>query len=99
MKVTKIVNDDNITLQVSERVDTTTAPQLQYEIDKVTDETNKLVLDFKELIYVSSAGLRVLLSAHKTMLKKEGSLVITNVSEDILEIFEVTGFSDILTIE
>ncbi|MBR1562958.1 MAG: STAS domain-containing protein [Ruminococcus sp.] len=99
MKVTKIVNDDNITLQVAERVDTTTAPQLQYEIDKVTDETNKLVLDFKELIYVSSAGLRVLLSAHKTMLKKEGSLVITNVSEDILEIFEVTGFSDILTIE
>jgi anti-sigma B factor antagonist len=99
MKVTKIVNDDNITLQVAERVDTTTAPQLQYEIDKVTDETNKLVLDFKDLIYVSSAGLRVLLSAHKTMLKKEGSLVITNVSEDILEIFEVTGFSDILTIE
>lgn len=99
MKVTKIVNDDNITLQVAERVDTTTAPQLQYEIDKVTDETNKLVLDFKELIYISSAGLRVLLSAHKTMLKKEGSLVITNVSEDILEIFEVTGFSDILTIE
>ena len=99
MKVTKIVNDDNITLQVAERVDTTTAPQLQYEIDKVTDETNKLVLDFKELIYISSAGLRVLLSAHKTMLKKGGSLVITNVSEDILEIFEVTGFSDILTIE
>lgn len=99
MKVTKIVNDDNITLQVAERVDTTTAPQLQYEIDKVTDETNKLVLDFKDLIYVSSAGLRVLLSAHKTMLKKGGSLVITNVSEDILEIFEVTGFSDILTIE
>ncbi len=99
MNVIKIVNSDNITLQVEERVDTSTAPQLQYEIDKVIEETDKLVLDFKELIYISSAGLRVLLSAHKSMDKKAGTLVITNVSEDILEIFEVTGFSDILNIE
>ena len=99
MTIKEAKNGENIELNIDGRLDTTTAPQLQYEIDKVTDETNKLVLDFKDLIYVSSAGLRVLLSAHKTMLKKGGSLVITNVSEDILEIFEVTGFSDILTIE
>ena len=99
MTVTKIINDDNITLQVAERVDTATAPQLQYEIEKVTDDTNKLVLDLKKLIYISSAGLRVLLSAHKIMAKKEGTLILTNVSEDIFEIFEVTGFSDILNIE
>lgn len=83
---------------LSGRLDTITAPQLEEEIKAGIDGVEELVFDFTELEYVSSAGLRVLLSAQKTMNEK-GSMVVRNVSEDIQEIFDVTGFSDILTIE
>ena len=83
---------------LSGRLDTITAPQLEEEIKADIDGVTDLVFDFTELEYVSSAGLRVLLSAQKTMNEK-GSMVVRNVSEDIQEIFDVTGFSDILTIE
>ena len=80
------------------RLDTITAPQLEEEVKASIGDITELVFDFNGLAYVSSAGLRVLLSAQKTMNEK-GSMVVRNVSEDIQEIFDVTGFSDILTIE
>lgn len=80
------------------RLDTITAPQLEEEVKASIDGVTELVFDFCGLAYVSSAGLRVLLSAQKTMNEK-GSMVVRNVSDEIQEIFDVTGFSDILTIE
>ena len=79
------------------RLDTITAPALDKTIQEDIADTKKLVLDFKELEYISSAGLRVLLSAQKKM-QKIGSMKLTNVCEDVMEIFNMTGFSDILTI-
>lgn len=79
------------------RLDTITAPALDKTIQEDIGDTKKLVLDFKELEYISSAGLRVLLSAQKKM-QKIGSMKLTNVCEDVMEIFNMTGFSDILTI-
>ena len=80
------------------RLDTTTAPQLENELKAELDRTDKLVLDFEKLEYISSAGLRVLLSAQKVMGKK-GGMTIRRVNDVIMEIFEVTGFIDILNIE
>ena len=80
------------------RLDTITAPQLEEEVKASIDDITELVFDFTDLTYVSSAGLRVLLSAQKTMNEK-GSMVVRNVSDEIQEIFDVTGFTDILTIE
>ena len=80
------------------RLDTITAPQLEEEVKASIESINELVFDFGGLAYVSSAGLRVLLSAQKTMNEK-GTMVVRNVSDEIQEIFDVTGFSDILTIE
>ena len=80
------------------RLDTITAPQLEGVVKASIESINELVFDFGGLAYVSSAGLRVLLSAQKTMNEK-GTMVVRNVSDEIQEIFDVTGFSDILTIE
>jgi anti-sigma B factor antagonist len=80
------------------RLDTITAPQLEEEVKASIGDITELVFDFNGLAYVSSAGLRVLLSAQKTINEK-GSMVVKNVSDEIQEIFDVTGFSDILTIE
>lgn len=83
---------------VSGRLDTTTAPQLENEIGEAADKANKLVLDLAGLEYISSAGLRVLLKLQKKMTPKDG-LVVKNVNEVVQEVFEITGFADILTIE
>ena len=80
------------------RLDTVTAPDLEQALKETLPEVNELTLDFEKLEYISSAGLRVLLSAQKVMTAK-GGLKITHVNETIIEIFDVTGFSDILTIE
>lgn len=80
------------------RLDTITAPELEGVIREIVPSVTELVLDFEKLDYISSAGLRVLLSTHKNMTGK-GGLKIVNVSRPIMEIFEVTGFSEILTIE
>ena len=80
------------------RLDTITAPLLEEEVKASIDDITDLVFDFSGLAYVSSAGLRVLLTAQKTMNAK-GSMTVKNVSDEIREIFDVTGFSDILTIE
>ena len=98
MNINKETQNGTLTVSISGRVDTTTAPALEQELKGSFDERNALILDFTEVEYISSAGLRVLLSAQKVMSKKDG-MKLLHVSEDIMEIFEVTGFSDILTIE
>ena len=98
MTIEKNVNGTELNIKVIGRLDTTTAPQLETEVKLNIVGVKKLVLDFAELAYLSSAGLRVLLAAHKTM-SKQGEMVIKNVNETINEIFDVTGFIDILTIE
>lgn len=95
-----IKNLDNTTLKLSlqGRLDTTTAPQLEETLQASLDGITELVLDFADLKYISSAGLRIILGAQKIM-SKQGSMKICHVSPDIMEVFEITGFSDILTIE
>ena len=98
MTIEKNLNGTELTVAITGRLDTTTAPQLEAEFKQSITGVEKLVLDFAELEYLSSAGLRVLLSAQKVM-NKQGEMIIKNVNETINEIFEVTGFIDILTIE
>ena len=98
MIIDKQLNGSELTLSLTGRLDTTTAPELEAVIkENITGVTN-LVMDFSGLEYLSSAGLRVILSAQKTM-NKQGEMVIRNVNETINEVFEITGFIDILTIE
>lgn len=100
MKIEKRKNGNEITLMLEGRLDTTTAPQLETEINAELESAEMMILDFEKLEYLSSAGLRVLLSAHKSFMKKgSGKLIICHVNEIINEVFEVTGFLDILNIE
>ncbi len=89
---------ETLTLEIKGRIDTKSAPQLEEIIGSSLDGVRLLVMDFEGVEYVSSAGLRVLLIAQKTM-NRQGDMKVRNVNPDIMEIFEVTGFSDILTIE
>ena len=98
MTIEKTLNGTELTINLIGRLDTTAAPQLEAELKQNISGVEKLVLNFAALEYLSSAGLRVLLAAQKVM-KKQGEMIIRNVNETIAEIFEVTGFSDILTIE
>ena len=98
MTIEKVQNGTSLTITVGGRLDTTTAPELEAEMKKSLDGAESLVLDFSKLEYISSAGLRVLLSAHKSMSGK-GGMKIIHANEIVLEVFDVTGFSDILTIE
>ena len=98
MTINKTLNGSNLLVELGGRLDTTTAPELESVIQGGLNDVKELVFDFKNLEYISSAGLRVLLSAQKIM-KKNGSMKIINVNEMINEIFEVTGFIDILTVE
>ncbi|MBR0168003.1 MAG: STAS domain-containing protein [Synergistaceae bacterium] len=98
MTIGKESSGDKLTLALSGRLDTTTAPQLEAELNSSLDGVKELVFDMKDLEYISSAGLRVLLKAQKTM-NKQGSMTIRNTSSEIMEIFEVTGFDEILSIE
>ena len=91
-------NAEKTTVKLAGRLDTTTAPALDKTIDEDITGTKNLVLDVKELEYISSAGLRVLLGAQKKM-QKIGSMKVTNVCEEVMEVFEMTGFADILVIE
>ena len=91
-------NADEVVIELVGRLDTNTAPALDKTIGEDIQDSENLVLDLKGLEYISSAGLRVLLAAQKKMLKN-GSLKITNVCAEIMDVFEMTGFSDILTIE
>ena len=91
-------NSEETTVEIVGRIDTTTAPALDKTINEDMKDVTNLVLDMKGLEYISSAGLRVLLGAQKR-LQKTGSMKLTNVCEEVMEIFEMTGFCDILTIE
>lgn len=100
MNIEKKINGDEITILPVGRLDSNTAPQLEAQVNESINDAGKLILDFEGLEYLSSAGLRVLLAAHKTFLKKgSGELIIRHVNETIHEVFEVTGFLDILNIE
>ena len=98
LNITKNLDQDVLTVELEGRLDTTSAPQLEETLKESLPEVKELVLDFAKLEYISSAGLRVLLAAQKTM-SKQGAMKLINVNEIIMEIFEITGFSDILTIE
>ena len=98
MTIEKITNGTELTVKLAGRLDTTTAPELEVALKDSYACVEKLVLDFAELEYLSSAGLRVLLGAQKTM-NKQGEMVVKNVNDTIDEIFEITGFADVLTIE
>lgn len=98
MTTEKRLDGTELTIKVSGRLDTTTSPQLEAELKQSIGGITKLVFDLSELEYLSSAGLRVLLSAHKTM-DKQGEMIVKNVNDAVNEIFEITGFIDILTIE
>ena len=98
MTITKRADGSNLSVFLDGRLDTTTAPQLEEELKASLPGVTNLVIDMEHLAYISSAGLRVLLAAQKIMYK-QGEMVVRNANEDILEVFDVTGFADVLTIE
>lgn len=98
MTIEKKINNESATLIVSGRLDTQTAPELENELDSVLSGLKELTFDFANLEYVSSAGLRVILKAQKAM-NAQGSMKLTGVNDSIMEVFDITGFLDILTIE
>lgn len=98
MNIIENKNGTTLNVAVEGRLDTTTAPELESKLNSSLDGVTELVIDFEKLDYISSAGLRVLLSAQKVM-NKQGKMVIRHVSDTVMEIFDVTGFADILTVE
>ena len=98
MTINKTQQGTQLTFALTGRLDTNTAPQLEAELKRSIDGVTDLTFDFAELEYISSAGLRILLAAQKTM-NRQGSMTIRNVNETVSEVFDITGFSEILTIE
>ena len=98
MTITEERNNNLVTLKIEGRLDTTTAPTLEKTIDEILEDITELILDMNQLTYVSSAGLRVLLSTQKQM-NKIGTMKLIGVCEEVMEVFEMTGFVDILNIE
>lgn len=99
MTISKKMDGDKMVMALEDRLDTTTAPKLENEFKVCLYEVKELVLDLEKLEYLSSAGLRVLLTAQKQMEKQGGEMVVKNANETIMEVFEVTGFVDIITIK
>lgn len=98
MEILKARDGETLKVNLVGRLDTTTSPELESNLMDDLEDVTELVLDFEKLDYVSSAGLRVLLVLQKKM-NKQGSMVIKNASESIIEVFDITGFIDILTVE
>ena len=98
LNIEKTIDASELTITLAGRLDTTTAPELEKQLNAALDGITALIFDMAALEYISSAGLRVLLSAQKIM-NRQGKMKVLHVNETILEIFEVTGFTDILTIE
>jgi len=98
MNINKTAEGSRLTLAIEGRLDTTTAPDLELLLNNSLEGVTELVFDFEHLEYLSSAGLRVLLSAQKRM-NKQGSMKLLHVNETVKEVFEITGFADFLTIE
>lgn len=99
MEINKTYNGNNMIINLSGRLDTTTAPDLESLVNSEFKQKDKVTMDFKDLVYVSSAGLRVILLAQKIMTAAGAGLIIRNVNDTVMEVFEMTGFADILTIE
>lgn len=97
MEIKKEINGKTLTVSASGRLDTSTAPELEKQLGDLAG-IDDLILDFDNLEYISSAGLRVILKAQKIM-NKQGSMKLVNVNDCVMEIFDITGFSDILNIE
>lgn len=98
MTISKALNETTLTLAIEGRLDTTTSPIFEKELEGSLEGVAALIIDMEKLEYISSAGLRVLLAAQKAMNAK-GTMTVKNVSEAVNEVFAITGFSDILTIE
>ncbi|MBO4360835.1 MAG: STAS domain-containing protein [Eubacteriaceae bacterium] len=98
MTINKTKDGEKLTIALEGRLDTTTSPQLEADLRSSVDGVTELVFDLEKLDYISSAGLRVLLSAQKVM-NRQGDMIIRNVKPEIMDIFDVTGFVDILNIE
>ncbi len=98
MTIHQTVEDSRLTIAPEGRLDTTTAPELEKTLEEAISDVTELVFDFEKLDYISSAGLRVLLTAQKQM-SQQGGMKLIHVNETIMDVFEITGFSDILTIE
>ena len=98
MKIDVEKNGNETIIKVSGRVDATTAPELDNKVNECIDGVSKLIFDFKDMEYISSAGLRVILSAQKKM-NTQGEMVVRNASEDVMDVFEITGFLDFLKFE
>lgn len=98
MTIDKQFNGDTLIIKVTEKLDTITAPELDASLKEDIDSINNLVLDFSELEYISSAGLRILLATQKEMILK-GSMVVKNAQEPVMDVFRVTGFDKVLTFE
>ena len=98
LNITTDITEQTVRCALEGRLDTVTAPEFETKLKEALEGATELVLDMEKLDYISSAGLRVLLAAQKVM-ERQGSMKVTNVNETIMEIFEVTGFSDILCIE
>ena len=98
MTINKDLQGEILNVSVEGRLDTSTAPNLEAELKSSLDGVASLILDFNKLEYISSAGLRVVLAAQKTM-SKQGEMKLVGVNDEVMEVFEITGFVDILTIE
>ena len=99
MDIVKKNENGAVQFEITGRLDTSTAPDLEDKLTQVIPNASGLILDFKGLDYISSAGLRVLLGAKKQMNAKSGKMIIRNVNETVMDVFNVTGFSEIMTIE
>lgn len=98
MEILKTLRNNELTIEMTGRLETVTAPKLEETLKSSLQGVSTLIMDMKNLEYISSAGLRVLFSAQKTM-NKQGEMIIRNVNEDVMEVFEITGSVDVLTIE
>lgn len=99
MTINKEIDENKMTLFLEGRLDTSTAPLLENEIKNLLEDITLLTFNFEKLDYISSAGLRILLSCYKTLKKQGGEIIVKNPNENVTEVFEVTGFCDFLTIE
>lgn len=99
MDIIKNINNEEINFKLVGRLDTTTAPELDVAVNEVMPNAMKIIFDFAELEYLSSAGLRVILSTQKAIAAKSGEFIIKHVNDTIMDVFDMTGFTSILTIE
>ena len=99
LNISKTIRDDDAVFALEGRLDTTTAQDLEHALQKAMPRVSKLTLDFENLDYISSAGLRVLLSAQKTMSAKDGEMKLLHVNQEVMDTLKITGMADVLTVE